>query len=257
LEISNNQKEKIKILNENKDDIGNLKKLKNNKSDILKKINNLNQKIFEESKILGILTQKKEHQKTKIEKYNETQKLYEKYKIYCDLVGKNGIPTKMLNKFIPAIQENVNKILSDLYDFSIEFSIDNDEIEIYIDKGNGKNSALLASCAERFIINICIRIVLCKNSVTPKADIIIIDEMLANLDNNNKNSIGTFFDYLKNEFSSVIIISHLPELKSAVDQTITINKLTDGTSELSNIDDIDDIFNKISKKIVGRMKNIR
>ena len=110
--------------------------------------------------------------------------------------------------------------------FTIEFNNEGKNIDLYVIQNKQKKyNGGLASGFEKFIINIAIRVVFSKLTCLSKPNIFIIDEMLSSMDNQNKNNISLLFEYLKTQFDIIIVISHLDELKSAVDKIITLSKI--------------------------------
>jgi exonuclease SbcC len=196
-----------------------------------------------------------ESNKSKINKLKE--ELLE-YKFYVEAVSKEGVPNMLLKKFIPNIQNQVNEILAIVCDFLIEIECKNKDIKLFIVKQNKNNdnksnddsddsddpddsddsdgsnnsesntefkySAQTASGFEKAIVNIAVRVVFSKMTCLSKPNIFIVDEMMACMDNENKNNISSLFEYLKTQFDIIIIISHLEEFKSAVDKIIHLEK---------------------------------
>jgi len=54
--------------------------------------------------------------------------------------------------------------------------------------------------------------------------------MLATMDNENKNNISLLLEYLREQFGTTIIISHLQELQELVDNTIVIKRMNEMSS---------------------------
>ena len=59
----------------------------------------------------------------------------------------------------------------------------------------------------------------------PVGDIVILDEPATALDEENMEGFTRILDMIKNQFKTVIIISHLDALKDVVDRQITIEKI--------------------------------
>lgn len=262
--------EKIKVVDLLQNNKILLKTIKQNKE----KSDELDNKL---KKLEEIINNEKINKKVKKTQYKQAKKSLNKYetiktelryyKIYTDLMGKNGIPNNLLKKFIPIVEAGVNNILTMLYDFTISLKNVDGDIEFKIIRNKQKKesddskeksyNALSASGFEKFIINICIRVVFCKFSTLSKPNILFIDEMLANMDNKNKNNINILFDYLKTQFDSVIIISHLEELKGSVDKIINIKK-KHNFSHVNNMkESSEEMFETINEKINKPKKIIK
>ena len=74
-------------------------------------------------------------------------------------IQRNGVPYELISNILPYIQEEVNTILSQIVDFSIEFSVDGKNINTLISYGDNKKWALeLTSGMEKFISSLAIRV---------------------------------------------------------------------------------------------------
>ena len=58
-----------------------------------------------------------------IKKITSEEKLVYNWKIYLDMVGKNGISKMVLRKTLPIINANLANLLGDVCDFDVEVSI--------------------------------------------------------------------------------------------------------------------------------------
>ena len=69
-----------------------------------------------------------------------------------------------------------------------------------------------------------IRLALVNVTTLPKSDIFILDEPGTALDEENMEGFIRMLDMVKNQFKTVILISHLESLKDTADITINIEK---------------------------------
>ena len=77
-----------------------------------------------------------------IKKINEENVLVKNWKIYLDMIGKNGISKMVLRKTLPIINARLSQLLSDVCDFDVEVGINlRNEVAFYILK-NGVRSDL-------------------------------------------------------------------------------------------------------------------
>ncbi len=67
------------------------------------------------------------------------------------------------------------------------------------------------------------RVVLTNISPVSNPNIIFIDEGFGCLDKENFIQVASILRKLKNNFSAMIVVTHIPELKSYADKTITIS----------------------------------
>jgi hypothetical protein len=149
----------------------------------------------------------------------------ESYHNYLTSVSRDGIPYQVICNIVPEIEKEVNLILSQIVDYTIQFDTDGKNIIPYITYSDiGKYQIELASGYERFIASIAIRVALTEISNLPRTNMLCIDEGFGTLDPDNLSSMPVLFSLLRNYFDFIIIISHLNVLKDIVDKTIDIKQ---------------------------------
>ncbi len=80
----------------------------------------------------------------------------------------------------------------------------------------------LSSGFERSLADVAIKVSLSKISNLPKSTSLFLDESFATLDADNLASMHTLLQALKNNYEHIVVISHLDEIKDAVDKIIEI-----------------------------------
>lgn len=158
------------------------------------------------------------------------QQLSEKqtaYEYYLKAVCRDGIPYALISKAIPYLQAQVNNILGQVVDFSVEIETDGKNINVYINYDDNKWPLELASGMERFVSSLAIRVALIKITNLPKPNFIAIDEGLGVLDSSNLNSMHMLFNYLKDMFKFTLVISHIDVVRDMVDNILTIDRKDD------------------------------
>lgn len=184
-------------------------------------VNDLNKRLGSHEGML----KKVDEQISEFEKMRKMSSAYEKY---IGAMGRNGIPYQILAKNLPMINDEINKILAGIVDFSVFLEHDQEEqsVRLYMQYGEFKSRNLgLSSGAEKFISSLAIRSALLSVSSLPKSNMFIIDEGFGKLDPSHLESMQKMFDYLRSMFEHVIVISHVDYLKDMVDNSIDI--LTD------------------------------
>jgi DNA repair exonuclease SbcCD ATPase subunit len=193
-------------------------------------LNKVESSLHTSNKNLNTLTGQKEVLKKRIEDITETitdliatEEERELYEYYCKCVGRNGIPYRVIRNVIPQITREVNSILSQLSEFTIEFDADEKNIIPYVNyESKGKWPIEMTSGFERFVSSVAIRVALANISNLPRTNFLILDEGFGALDGHNLVSMHTLFTYLKSHFDIVMIISHLDSMKDMVDKRIEI-----------------------------------
>jgi DNA repair exonuclease SbcCD ATPase subunit len=158
------------------------------------------------------------------------QQLSEKqlaYEYYLKAVCRDGIPYALISKAIPYLQAQVNSILAQVVDFTVEIETDGKNINVYINYDDNKWPLELASGMERFVSSLAIRVALIKITNLPKPNFLAIDEGLGVLDSSNLNSMHMLFNYLKDMFKFNLVISHIDVVRDMVDNILTIDRKDD------------------------------
>jgi DNA repair exonuclease SbcCD ATPase subunit len=164
--------------------------------------------------------------RTQITQLHDLEKQFKYYELYMAAVSRDGVPYQLIGKSLPKIETEVNNILSQLVEYQIKFDTDGKNINAYIVYESDRFWPLeLSSGMEKFIASIAIRTALVNVSNLPRPTFLVIDEGMGNLDVENLNNMYVMFDYLKTQFSFVIVISHIDAMRDMVDSLIEIHKL--------------------------------
>jgi DNA repair exonuclease SbcCD ATPase subunit len=163
-----------------------------------------------------------------IKEAEELEDTYEAYKYYMEAVSRDGIPYELMARAIPAIESEINNILTQIVEFTISLEVDGKNI---VGKLNYDHERIWplenSSGMERFISSLAIRVALLNASNLPKPNFMIIDEGLGVLDAENLSSMGTMMGILKSQFDFIILISHLDTARDMVDKVIEIKREDD------------------------------
>jgi DNA repair exonuclease SbcCD ATPase subunit len=144
------------------------------------------------------------------------------YKLYIASVGRDGIPYEVICNVVPEIEREVNSILNQVVEFTIEFETDGKNVIPYIVYDQRKWPIEMSSGFERFVASLAIRVALTEVSNLPKTTFVAIDEGFSALDANNLASMFTLFSYLKTRFDFIVIISHIDAMKDVAEKIIEI-----------------------------------
>lgn len=150
------------------------------------------------------------------------------YEVIESSFSKNGIQDVIISSLLPAINEEISTILSGIVNFTVELEKlpNDDQIEIYINYGDGDRRVLEVCCGmEKTISSIALRTALNNVSTLPKSDIFIIDEGFGTLDETSITECSILLQSLKRYFKTILIISHVDAIKDIVDQTIEITRI--------------------------------
>lgn len=157
----------------------------------------------------------------------EAAKIIEEQKVYDSIVqafSKNGIPAYVLKNKLPEINAELNNILAGIVSFRIflETEVGSNSLDVFIEDKDSRRVIELASGMEKMIASLAIRVALISLSSLPKPDIFIIDESFGALDSSNCAKVIELLQTIKNRFKSILIISHVEEIKEAAMNIVTI-----------------------------------
>ena len=156
----------------------------------------------------------------------ELRQEYSAYDLFMRCMHNNGIAYDVIKKRLPAINEEVAKVLANIVDFEIFFEDDGKRLNIFIKHPSHEPRPLeMGSGAEKTIAAMAIRLALLSVSSLPKGDIFILDEPGTALDADNMEGFVRILDVVKSYFKTVLLITHLDSLKDCVDTQITIDKV--------------------------------
>jgi DNA repair exonuclease SbcCD ATPase subunit len=157
----------------------------------------------------------------------EAARIVEEQKVYDSIVqafSKNGIPAYVLKNKLPEINAELNNILAGIVSFRIflETEVGSNTLDVFIEDKDSRRVIELASGMEKMIASLAIRVALISLSSLPKPDIFIADEGFGALDSSNCAKVIELLQTIKNRFKSILIISHVEEIKEAASNIVTI-----------------------------------
>lgn len=182
------------------------------------------------SGLRGQLEKMREDCVVKIQK----EKLMNIYSVYRDAL--KLIPIVLISKVQPVIERKVNDLLSTITDFSVKFSMEDNKIDIYLDRAVYAGEPILinnSSGFERFISSLAIRIALLEISQLPSPNFIAIDEGWSCFDNENIANMDVILGHLGQKFDFILTISHLQVIRQHCDIQITLRRTDAGFSQVS------------------------
>lgn len=228
-----NYEELLKKKEKNDNIICKIEKCKENKNEKNNELKNIENELnILKTKFTSSNTQLNTH-KEQIKNMLNLEKEKNIYSLYIKVLKE--IPYILINKIVPTLEQKINSLLSVSTNFMVKIIIENNKIELYIDRPVYNGSLILlnnASGFERFISSLAIRLGLLHISQLPKPNFIAIDEGWTSFDYNNINNVRNIFDILKNEFDFIISISHLSQIREHCNEQIHLKKNSEGYSEI-------------------------
>ena len=165
--------------------------------------------------------------------YKDVMNEYRAYDIYMTCMHANGISYEIIQQKLPIINQEIAKVLSNIVDFEVFFENHSNKLELSIKHPNYDARPLsMGSGAEKTIASMAIRLAMIAITNLPKSELFILDEPATALDQEHMEGFTRLLQMIKNQFKTVLIISHLDHLKDVVDMTIDIDKI-DGYAKVN------------------------
>ena len=220
------------VIKENEVINGQIESLNIKVSDLKDELSNLNDLILTCYSNILVAENIKTKTEDSIEKLKELTQQYKYYQYYLEAVNRDGVPYDLITTAVPYIEQEINNILSQLVEFNLMLEMDGKNINCYIvyDQDNFWPIEL-TSGMEKFVSSLAIRTALINVSSLPRPNFLAIDEGFGVLDSENLNSMFNLFEYLKTQFSFMLVISHIDSMRDVVDKLIEITK-TNGASKI-------------------------
>ena len=199
-------------------------KLKEKMSVISSQISALDAKKLSLSEMIGQLSSDVKKLRSEHKNYKSLIKQWRIYDLFMNAVCKKGIPLQIITSQLPAINNEISKILQGVVGFTVELEAEQNSnaMDIYINYGDSKRVIECGSGMEKLISSMAIRVALINVSSLPKSDILIIDEGFGALDEMNIEACNRLLKSLKKWFKNILIISHVDAVKDTVDNMLDI-----------------------------------
>jgi len=217
---------------ENKDAIENLKQLLSDRDELKSSAKSkeselaaCDQKIMQLHKKHGSSEQKLEYMEKQFAEFQELEEDFAAYHLFMVCCHPNGVSYEIIKERLPYINQEISKILTNIVDFEVFISNNEDKLDIFIKHPSHEPRPLeMGSGAEKTIASMAIRLAFLTVSSLPKSDLFILDEPGTALDEENMEGFVRILDMVKGYFKTVLLISHLDSLKDCVDMQINIEK---------------------------------
>lgn len=227
----NENEKKIEEYYQNQKNIENNRKVKEKIDQLQQTLNSVNnnfetlsEKVQKYYSDVEVVKNDKKNVLNQIDEIHDYELKNKSYEYYLKATHRNGIPNELIKKVLPIFEIEINNILSQLVDFTVNVSIQEKYVNFKIVYGDIAWSLEASSGSEKFIASLAIRHALIKISNLPKPNFLFIDEGWGNLDSNNLSQLYVLFNYLKGQYDIILIISHIDSIKDVIDDLLSISK---------------------------------
>lgn len=155
----------------------------------------------------------------------EESKLVRNWKIYLDMIGKNGISKLVLRNTLPLINGELKRLLNGVCDFYVEVSIDDrNDVAFSLIHDNVRSNLASGSGFEQTVASLALRSVLSKISTFSKPSFVVFDEILGGVADENYDNIKLLYDKIVKDYDFVFQITHLKQIADWHDKIIVVKK---------------------------------
>lgn len=166
-----------------------------------------------------------EQSKKIIETIEKEEILVRNWRLYLDMIGKNGISKMVIRTVLPLINGELKHLLSDVCDFDVEVSIDDHNDVAFSLIHDGVKSALgSGSGFEQTVSSLALRTVLSKISSFSKPSFVVFDEILGGVAAENYDALKRLYDKMVSSYGTILEITHNPALVEWHKYFITVKK---------------------------------
>jgi exonuclease SbcC len=160
-----------------------------------------------------------------IAKIKQEEILVKNWKIYIELVGKNGISKMVLRRTLPIINARLSQLLNDVCDFDVEVGIDaKNDVTFYLIKDGVYKNLHGGSGFELTAAALALRSVLADMSTIPRCGMLVLDEVWGRVSKENYDNMKNLITKIAQSYDSMILISHLDEIRDWCQNHIVVRK---------------------------------
>ena len=156
----------------------------------------------------------------RIEQEIETEKTW---RLYLQMVGKDGIAKMVLKATVPRINEALDNLLCDVADFKVEVDVnEKNDIDFWLIRDNTKTRLAAGSGLERTQAALALRVTLGKMSNLSRPPFIVLDEILGSVAAENYDDMKKLYDKIALDYDFILHICHID--LDWYDKIITVTK---------------------------------
>ena len=175
----------------------------------------------------------------------EQARLVSQYRQLERAFSKDGVPALLIEQALPEIEAKANEILDRLSNgnMAVRFVTQaaykdkrredfKETLDIHISDGFGTRDYELFSGGEAFRVNFAIRLALSEvlaQRAGARLQTLVIDEGFGSQDNQGRQRLIEAINLVSGDFSKILVITHIDELKDAFPSRIEVDKTDQGS----------------------------
>lgn len=166
-------------------------------------------------------------------KIGEEEILMYNWKIYLEMVGKNGISKMVMRKTLPIINARLSQLLDEVCDFDVNVEINQkNEVTFKLIKDGVSSDLNSGSGFEKTASALALRCVLADISTIPRMNGLVLDEILGRVSSENYEKMHMLYERISKSYSHVFHITHIEQVKDWHDTIVTVTKTNEGVSSI-------------------------
>ena len=194
---------------------------------IIRRLENENISLSKDIEVNNATITEKDSYIKRIEQEIELEK---NWRLYLNMVGKDGISKMVLKNTVPRINTELHDLLCDVADFDVEVEVnENNDIEFWLIRDEIKTRLAAGSGLERTMAALALRVVLGKMSNLSKPPFIVLDEILGSVAAENYEDMKRLYDKIALDYDFILHICHVD--LDWYDKTVMVTK----TNNISTI----------------------
>ena len=160
-----------------------------------------------------------------INRLQEEEIIVRNWRIYLDMIGKNGISKIVLKNTLPLINTELSQLLNNVCDFTVEVLIDDkQDVSFNLIHDGVKSNLASGSGFEQTVASLALRCVLSKISTFSKPSFVVFDEILGGVSDENYDNVKLLYDKMLVEYGTVLEITHNKNIHDWHNYCLLVNK---------------------------------
>ncbi|QLH74423.1 MAG: SMC family ATPase [Methanomassiliicoccales archaeon] len=146
--------------------------------------------------------------------------------------------TNVMARVVPTLSRNASELFNDLTDGRFGGIELDEDYEVFIYDGGEKYPLSRFSGGESDLANLSLRLAISRMIAERSGrhvDLLVLDEIFGSQDNIRKRNILDMLNKLQRQFAQIFVITHIEDVKDAVDDLIVVREAGDGCSQIGRV----------------------
>lgn len=164
--------------------------------------------------------------KSYLVKIAEERKIEKYWKLYLQMIGKDGISKMVLRNTLPIINSELNRLLGDITDFRVEVVMnEKNDVDFLLIRDETITRLSAASGLEKTQSALALRVVLGNMSKLSRPPFILLDEVLGTVASENYDDMRKLYNKITEYYSFILHITHINDIADWHDSIVTVQKV--------------------------------